>query len=120
MAAPNIVNVTALYGKTNLATLTTTLSDILVNANSSNEVFKINTVICTNISNVSANATVSIYNADNNITYALINSIPIPAYAALEVITKVTSVYLEEGDKLTASASANSSINIIASYEDIA
>lgn len=120
MAAPNIVNITALYGRTNLATLTTASSDILVNANSSNEVFKVNTVICTNISNASANATVSIFRASANTTYALINAIPIPAYAALEVVTKITSIYLEEGDKLTASASANSSINIIASYEDIA
>ena len=50
MAAPNIVNVTSIIGKTNAIDLTTTNNKELVsNAASSNKVFKINSLIISNV-----------------------------------------------------------------------
>ena len=46
-------------------------------------------------------------------------AITIPADASLEVLGKNTSIYLEEGDKITALASAAGDLEIIVSYEEI-
>tara|TARA_E500000318_G_scaffold435_1_gene521 strand:- start:1904 stop:2269 length:366 start_codon:yes stop_codon:yes gene_type:complete len=120
MANPNIVNVTTIQGKTVGAALTTGSSDIVTNSAASGKVFKINTIIVSNIDGTnSADATVNFYNADNTTTYAIASTVSIPADASLEVLTKNTSIYLEEGDKITALASADSDLEIIVSYEEI-
>jgi len=50
MAAPNIVNVTAITGKTSVTDLTSTSATTVVsNAASSNKVFKINSLIVSNV-----------------------------------------------------------------------
>ena len=64
MAAPNIVNVSTITAKTVGAALGTTLTtDILANAASSGKVFKINTIVVSNVDGTnSANVTVDYYN----------------------------------------------------------
>ena len=49
MAAPNLVNVSSIYGKTVGADLTTSIQGILANSGGSNKVLKINSVYVTNI-----------------------------------------------------------------------
>ena len=49
MAAPNLVNVSSIYGKTVGADLGTSIAAVLSNAGSSNKVFKINSIYVTNI-----------------------------------------------------------------------
>ena len=44
MAAPNLVNVSSIYGKTVGADLGTSIAAVLSNAGSSNKVFKINSI----------------------------------------------------------------------------
>lgn len=120
MANPNIVNVTSIYGKTAAAALTTSAADIVTNSAASGKIFKINSIIVANVDGTnSADATVNFYNADNTTSYAIASTVTIPADASLEVLTKNTSIYLEEGDKITALASAASDLEIIVSYEEI-
>ena len=45
MAAPNVVNVTSIYGKTVGAALGTSTGDILVNTASSGKLLKLNSII---------------------------------------------------------------------------
>ena len=57
MANPNIVNVATINGKTQTFALDTTLTTSLVaNAGSSGKIFKINTIIVTNIDGTTARA----------------------------------------------------------------
>ena len=118
MAAPNIVNVTTITGKTVGAALTTGSAHIVTNSAASNKVFKINAIYVANIDGTNnADVTVAFYNADNTTSYKLANTITIPADSTLDLISK--HIYLEEGDKITALASANSDLEIVVSYEEL-
>lgn len=118
MAAPNITTVSTITGKTKGAALTTSVADILENTAASGKVFKVNAIYIANVDGTNnADVTVSFYNADNTTSYKIANTITIPADATLDLISK--NIYLEEGDKITALASANSDLEIIISYEEI-
>jgi hypothetical protein len=118
MAAPNIVNVTAIYGKTAVSNVTTSAADIVINGASSGKVFKINSLVVANIDGSSAaDITASVFRS--NVEYKLANTISVPADAALVVVSKETMIYLEEGDSIRLSASANGDLQAVCSYEEI-
>ena len=123
MAAPNIVNVTTITGKTTYAALTTTLTTVLLaNAVSSGKVFKINSIMVSNVDGTNAaDVTVDINTAaaGSGTSYALANTIAVPADATLSVIDKTNSFYLEEDKSILGGASANSDLEIVISYEEI-
>lgn len=120
MANPNIVNVTSIYGKTIGAALGTTSADILTNSAASNTVFKVNTVLVSNIDGVtSATVDVIFYDASSTTSYYLADLVVVPAASTLKVVTKDTSIYLEEGDKIAALASTAGDLQIVISYEEI-
>ena len=123
MAAPNIVNVTTITGKTTYAALTTTLTTVLLaNAVSSGKVFKINSIMVSNVDGTNAaNVTVDINTAaaGSGTSYALANTIAVPADATLSVVDKTNSFYLEEDKSILGGASANSDLEIVISYEEI-
>jgi hypothetical protein len=120
MAAPNIVNVTEIFGKTVQAALTTTLTtEILLNSAASGKVFKINTILIANIDGTNAaDASVFITKSGGS-PIAIASTIAVPADATLSVIDKTNSFYLEEGDNIEAGASANGDLTITISYEEI-
>ena len=96
MAAPNIVNVTSIYGKTAYdAQVATSASAVLTNANGSNKLYKINTIIAANIDGVN-DADITIYVANNVSTqlFHLARTITVPADSTLVIISKDTSFYL--------------------------
>lgn len=118
MAAPNIVSVATITGKTVGAALTTSSADIVTNSAGSGKVFKVNTILVANVDGANAaDATVAFYNADNTTSYKLAHTVQVPADSTLDLLNK--SIYLEEGDKITALASANSDLEIVVSYEEI-
>jgi len=118
MAAPNIVNVATITGKTVGAALTTSSADIVTNSAASGKVFKVNAIYVSNVDGTNnADATVAFYNADNTTSYKLAHTVTVPADATLDIISK--AIYLEEGDKITALASASSDLEIVVSYEEI-
>lgn len=118
MAAPNIVNVSTITGKTVGAALTTSSADIVTNSAGSGKVFKVNTILVANVDGASAaDVTVGFYNADNTTTYKIAHTITVPADATLDVMSK--AIYLEEGDKITALATASGDLEIVVSYEEI-
>jgi hypothetical protein len=123
MANPNIVNVSDIRGKTTYAALTTTLTTVLLaNAASSGKVFKINSIMIANVDGTnSADVSIDINTAaaGSGTSYALANTISVPADATLNLIDKNSSFYLEEDKSILGGASANSDLEIVISYEEI-
>lgn len=116
MANPNIVNVTAIYGKLAAQAVTTTATAIVTNTAGSGKVLKVNALYVSNVNaSVSADFTVDVFRS--SVAYPLAYTISVPAHASLDVISK--SIYLEEGDVLRVTASSNSFLNAVCSYEDI-
>ncbi len=119
MAAPNIVAVTSIYGKTLGAALGTTVTtDILTCP--SNKVLKINSILVANKDGSnSADATVQFYDNSASTRYKIISTVAVPADASIVVIDKNSAIYLEESDQIEAGASASGDLDIIISYEEI-
>jgi hypothetical protein len=123
MAAPNIVNVTAIYGKVVTADLTSTSAiSVLSNAAASSKVFKVNSLVVANIDTVNAvNITVNQYSAAalGGTATAIASTVSIPANSTLIVIDKTTMIYLEENMSIGAVAGTASKLKVVCSYEDI-
>ena len=116
MANPNIVNVTDIRGKTDTFALTTALTTLVTCAAS--HVYKINSIIVTNIDGTSA-ADVTVNYNNGTDTRAIGSTISVPADAALNLIDKTSGFYLEENEIISGLASANSDLVCLISYEDI-
>lgn len=119
MAAPNIVNVATITGKTAVQLPTTTPADIVSNAGGSNTVVKVNTLSIANVNGTAA-ATVNASVFRSSVEYKLAHVISVPAGSTLVVLDKTNSIYLEEGDSLRVTASINSYLHAVCSYEIIA
>lgn len=118
MANPNIVNVSDIRGKIAFQNITTTLTVIVTNGAASGKIFKINSLIVSNIDGTdSADLTVDILRSATSTKIA--STIAIPADASLVVISKETSIYLEEGDSLRCLASTAGDLQALCSYEEI-
>lgn len=119
MANPNIVNVATIQGKTVGAAVTTTVAALVSNAASSNKIFKINSLTIANVNGSnSADVTVDVFK-NQATAYRLAFTIAVPADATLVVISKDTAIYLEENDSLRVTASINSYLEAVCSYEEI-
>jgi heme oxygenase len=116
MANPNIVNVSSILGKTDTFALTTANANLVTAT--ANTVFKINSILVTNIDGTSAADVTVSYNDLTN-TRSLASTISVPADATLSVIDKTNSFYLEENEVITGLASANSDLVCLISYEII-
>ena len=119
MAAPNVVNVTSIIGKTQGSALTTSNADQLVCA--TDKLIKINSIIVSNVDGTSA-ADVSVNFVDSssgNLVLHLAKLVTVPAKSTLIVLGKDAPIYLEEGDKIQALASAASDLELIISYEEL-
>ena len=116
MAAPNIVNVTTIYGKTAGQAVGTSASAIVSNAASSGKVLKVNALYCSNVAASNGWVTVDVYKGGAT-AYRIGYQITVPTNATLDVLSQ--SVYLEENDSIRLTANATSTIEAVASWEDI-
>jgi hypothetical protein len=116
MAAPNIVNVTTITGKTSVQAITTSATAIVTNSAASNTVVKVNALYISNVDGTNnADVTVDVFRSST--AYKIAHTVVVPADAVLDVLSK--SIYLEEGDSLRLTASANSDLEAVCSYEII-
>ena len=116
MAAPNIVNVTTITGKTAVQQVTTSATAIVTNSAASGKVFKVNALYVSNVDGTN-NADINVDIFRSSTAYHIAKTVSVPADATLDVISK--SIYLEEGDTLRLTASANSDLEAVCSYEEI-
>ena len=123
MAAPNIVNVSTIIGKSATVALTSTSATTLVsNAASSGKVFKINMIQVANVDGVNAcDVTVDVHSAASGggTAYSLVATASVAGDSSLIVLDKNTSLYLEENTSITATAGTASDLEVIVSYEEI-
>ena len=123
MAAPNIVNVSSILGKTAVVALSSTSQTTLVsNAASSDDVLKINMIQVANVDGANAcDITIDVHSAASGggTAYSLVSTVSVPADASLIVLDKSTAIYLEENTSITATAGTASDLEVIVSYEQI-
>ena len=117
MAAPNIVNVATITGKSVTGALGTSTASLLQNSASSNKVFKINTILISNVDGTnSATAAISLYDGTDRY---IAKGITVPAGATVVLIDKNSSLYLEENKIIRGDASAAGDLEYIISYEEL-
>jgi len=129
MSAPNIVNVSTITGKIFYDALAdTNLTSLVLNPASSGKVFKINMLSAANVDGTSAatvdvsyhpSTTTAVGSTVSSTGYHLAKTITVPADATLVVISKDTSIYMEESSVLAVKASAANDIDFVVSYEEI-
>ena len=118
MAAPNIVNVSSILGTTDVQSVTTTTTAITTNIAGSNKLYKINSLIVSNVDGTN-DADISVDLFRSSTAYYIARTITVPADATLVVISKDMGIYLEEGDAIRCLASADGDLQALCSYEII-
>lgn len=116
MAAPNLVNVSTITGKTAVQAITTSATAIVSNSAASGKVFKVNALYIANVDGTNG-ASVNIDVFRSSTAYHIAKTVTVPADASLDILT--APIYLEEGDSLRLTASANSDLEGVASYEEL-
>jgi hypothetical protein len=116
MAAPNIVGVTTITGKTAVQAVGTSASAIVTNSAASGKVYKVNALYISNVDGTD-NAEINVDLYRSSTAYHIGKTIVVPADATLDVLSK--AIYLEEGDSLRLTANATSDLEAVCSYEEI-
>ena len=130
MSNPNLLAATTASGTTTYYTPGGTSAVVLLaNAASSGQVYKINQIVCANVSgSAAANATVSVYTngavaqgsaPSGGTAYPIISTVSVPASASLIAVDKTTAVYLMEGTSISVTSVTASAITYTISYEVI-
>jgi hypothetical protein len=123
MANPNIVSVTAIYGENSLTSLTTTgATSILSNAASSGKVYKVNSIIVSNVDGTSpADITINVYSAAalGGTAFPIVSTLSVPADASVIVVDKSTGIYIKENQSIGATAGTANDLVVVASWEEI-
>lgn len=116
MANPNLLSLTTITGNTGVQAVTTSATAIVANSAASGKLIKISSLIISNVNGTaSADITVDVFRSST--AYRLASTISIPEDTSLDLLSKV--VYLEEGDSLRLTASANSYLVAVCSYEEV-
>jgi len=113
----NLVNVTDIEGFTINGAVTTSDTDIITVP--SDYIYKINTIIITNIDGTNA-ASIILRVTTNHPTltyYDIAQTVSVPADATLVAIDRNSSFYLDETDRLRIVGSANSDLTYLVSGE---
>lgn len=123
MANPNIYSATTILGDNSLTALSSTsATSILSNAASSNKVYKVNSIIVSNVDGTSpADITINFYSAAalGGTAFPIVSTLSVPADSSVIVIDKTTGLYVKENQSIGATASAANDLVVVASWEDI-
>ena len=121
MANPNIISASSIYGKTVYDTdIANTASSLVSNAASSGKILKINSLTIANIDGTNeAFVTVTLRNTSATLLSTIAQTVSVPADATLVVISKDTSIYLEENMAIYVAASVAGDLSATCSYEEI-
>ena len=118
MATPDIIDVGTINGAMVAGAVSNSAHDIVdVTAE---HTFKINTLAISNVDGTN-DATISVsVSADNGSNYYhLAKTVTVPADSTVYIISKDTSIYLDETDLLRLQASAANMLEYVCSYETL-
>ena len=119
MSAPNLTSISTITAKSAIIELTTLGATVLQNAASSNKVFKVSSLIISNIDGSSAaDFTLRVAKA-GGAAFNMFHTVSVPADSVLVALDKNTTFYLEENDSFTGIASADSDLLAFIAYEEI-
>lgn len=117
MANPNLGAISSIFGKTTAnTTIGTSMTPVLTVA--SNRVYKVNTLLISNISDT-LDVLISADVDKGSQQAKIVDNVILPVGAAFTGIDRTIPVYLEEGDVLRVSSNVASNVNVLVSYEDI-
>jgi hypothetical protein len=117
MVAPNIGNFSYIYGNSNVLAVSNSATAIVTNSASSGQLYKIYSLSVANFTSNPTGCTADLYRSST--AYRLAGNINIPANSSMVLITKDNGIYLNEGDSLRLTASANTSLEAVCSFEVI-
>lgn len=123
MAAPNLANVTAIYGRLAQAAPANATANVLIsNAANSGLLLKLNTLVATNVTLNPAAVTVSINSAaaGGGTAFRLAFLVTVPANSSLIVVDKNAAQYLPENTSVVVTSSVAGSLEYSASYDEMA
>ena len=121
MAAPNIVGVTTVTGETAYVSCTGADQVLVDNANNSDYVYRINSIIAANDDGSNAgDITVALHNQENGggTPYKLAHTVSVAADSTLVILDRASSIYLPENHSLVVNGT-NTRVDVICSYEKI-
>lgn len=116
MAAPNIVSVATITGKTAVQAVSTSATAIVTNSAASGKVFKVNSLYISNVDGTNA-CTVNVDLYRSTTAYHIAKTVNVPADSTIDMISK--AIYLEEGDSLRLTAQTAGDLEAVCSYEEI-
>lgn len=126
MANPNLVSVTSIYGNSSTYLISSTADPfataLINNAASSGKVYKINSIVVSNVSAVSAaNITIKIFPVASlgGTGVALISTASVPQNSSLVVLDKTTQIYLLENQSIGATAGTANALSVVCSWEEL-
>jgi type IV pilus biogenesis protein CpaD/CtpE len=121
MANPNLLSITSIYGNTTylIPGVSQTLWSALTP--SANQIFRLNTLLATNVTATAANITVTFWTgvAATGTANRMAYNLAVPANATLVIVDKSNMVYIGETNSITAISGTASAIELVASYEAI-
>ena len=119
MANPNLLNITSIYGDTAYDANISTSDDAIITV-AADKVVKINTLMVSNIDGVNAaTITATVKDSGNSVLGYIAKTITVPPDSTLVLISKDTTIYLKETQKLTLDASTSSDLSAVCSYEEL-
>jgi hypothetical protein len=120
MATPNLLIANSVVGKTTSMSVITTNTTLLQNSNSSNALYKVSTILISNIDTANnANVTVEFFRSTTGVSRSIIKQVIIPTKSSFTPYDRSTIIYLEEGDLIRIRANSNNSVEAICSYEEV-
>lgn len=118
MANPNIMNMTNLLGQNAGLALTTSYQTIVSNAASSNKIFRVHSLICSNIDGANAAALTCELKIGTGY-FRLATTVTVPPDSTLILIGRDSPVYVKEDGLIRAFASQNGDLHMVISYDEI-
>lgn len=119
MANPNIVNVSYIYGNTSTQAVSTINANIVQNPVSSGILYKINSLMVTNINTFASAVSVNVQINQAGTNTAIASGMVVPANSSLVILGKDTPIYLLENNSIQLQAGSNNSLSAFISYEQI-
>jgi hypothetical protein len=122
MANPNLAAPTAVYAANTFVALTSTSETQLIsNASTSNKVYLVDSVLVSNVDGASAaDVTVTVYNAETNTGggVRIASTVSVPADASLVPVLKDVGLSVKEGQSVYVTASAASDLEVVAYWKE--
>jgi hypothetical protein len=117
MAQPNILSLSLGRANTALQNVANVVTQTLLNANGSNQVVRIESILAANKQNTAADLSIEFVRGTNS--YSIAPNVTIPDKSTLYLLDKTSYIYLQEGDYIQTYSSQNNVINVIITYESM-